>query len=555
MQTLSGMFKAQRGTLCLFPCHFLSRSLPFTMSRMSRLRRRLGVVLFVFSSFNLIAQNSGPLRFEISLDPSLSSSAVSGRLIIFMTNDPTPQKILGRQFGEPENVKTWATAREVPLLAPDETVELDPNELAYPEAFSKAPSGDYQVMALLDVDHNAAYNIFSNPDLRSEVVQLKELNPTQAGAVDLKLTLHVPQLPPVILSGDEKMIDFVSPSLTKFWGRPIHMRGIVLLPPKYATSKERYPTVYMTHGFGGNLNHLANNYAKEVSKEMAEGDLPPMIYFFLDESCPGGTHEFADSVNNGPWGHALTTELIPYLEHKYRMDARPSGRFLTGHSSGGWATMWLQVTYPKVFGGTWSTSPDPVDFRDFTNIDLTKDSNVYTRPDGKPTPLVRIDGKDVESFEEYSKQEAVLGAYGGQISSFDWVFSPRGNGGRPEPMFDRSTGEVHRDVADYWLKHYDIARILADNAKTLAPKLKNKIHIIVGTADTFYLDGPVHLLQERIASLGYDAKFTYLAGRTHFDLYDGGLETRIAEQMYDVARPGNHWKPAQAPSAATELAK
>lgn len=520
---------------------------------MSRRLRRLAVVLFLFFSLNLLAQNSEPLRFEVSLDPALSSSAVSGRLIIFMTNDPAPREILGQHFGEPENVKTWATAREIPHLAPGEAVELDPDELAYPEAFSKAPTGDYQVMALLDVDHNAAYNIFTGPDLRSAVAQLKGLNPEKAGAVDLKLSLHVPQMPAINLSNNEKLIDFVSPALTKFWGRPIHMRGLVMLPPNYATSKERYPTVYMTHGFGGNLNHLANNYAKQFSKEMAAGELPPMIYVFLDESCPGGTHEFADSVNNGPWGHALTTELIPYLERNYRMDGRSSGRFLTGHSSGGWATMWLQVTYPKVFGGTWSTSPDPVDFRDFTNIDLTKDTNVYTRPNGKPTPLVRMNGEDVESFEQYSKEEAVLGPYGGQISSFDWVFSPRGNGGRPEPMFDRTTGEIHREIADYWLKHYDIARILVDNAKQLAPELKGKIHIIVGTADTFYLDGPVHLLQKRIANLGYGGKFTYLPDRTHFDLYDGGLEIRIAQQMYEVARPGNHWKPTQAPSAATEL--
>jgi Putative esterase len=280
-----------------------------------------------------------------------------------------------------------------------------------------------------------------------------------------------------------------------------------------------------------------------------------MIWVLLDESCPGGTQEFADSVNNGPWGRALTSELIPYLERKYRMDAKLRGRFLTGHSSGGWATMWLQVSYPNVFGGTWSTSPDPVDFRDFTNTDLTKDDNVYVRPDGSPTHLVRLGGKDVVSFEQYSRQEAVLGEYSGQISSFDWVFSPRGAAGRPMPMFDRQTGAIHHDVAQYWLDHYDISHILTSHAPQLAPLLKGKIHIVVGTVDTFYLDGAVHLLQQAIEPLGYNAKITFLAGRNHSDLYKGGLETRMAEQMYDVARPKNTWKPKVAPDPATELAK
>jgi hypothetical protein len=165
------------------------------------------------------------------------------------------------------------------------------------------------------------------------------------------------------------------------------------------------------------------------------------------------------------------------------MDSRPRGRFLTGHSSGGWATLWLQVTYPRFFGGTWSTSPDPVDFRDFTNIDLTMDRNVYTRSDGTSTRLVRMNGRDVESFEDLSRQEQVLGEYGGQISSFDWVFSPRGPDGRPMPLFDRDSGVVNREVADYWLQHYDISRILTSKARELVGDLRGKIHVIVGTAD------------------------------------------------------------------------
>src|SRR3546814_4636404 len=107
---------------------------------------------------------------------------------------------------------------------------------------------------------------------------------------------------------------------------------------------------------------------------MAKGERPPMSWVILDQHIATGTHEFADSANNGPWGAALTTEAIPALEAKYRMDARPSGRFLNGHSSGGWSTLWLQVAYPKIFGGTWPTAPDASDFHDFTNINIDRKS-------------------------------------------------------------------------------------------------------------------------------------------------------------------------------------
>jgi hypothetical protein len=521
---------------------------------MSRRLRAVALIICLHFSLNLLAQNAGPLRFRVTLDPALSSKPVSGRLIVFMTNNPKPQEVLEPGLGD-EGAKTWIAAREIPHLAPGESVDLEADEIAYPEPLSKAPMGDYQVMVLLDVDHNAGYNTFTDADLRSPVLPLKSFNPSQAAPVELKLSQHAPPLPPFRLDKGEELIDFVSPSLSKFWGRPIHMRGIVVLPPDYATSKSHYPTVYYTHGYGGNMNYFAASHGESLPKDMAEGNLPPMIWVLLDQSCPGGTHEFADSLNNGPWGHALTTELIPHLESKYRMDAKPSGRFLTGHSSGGWATMWMQVAYPTVFGGTWSTSPDPVDFHDFTNTDLYNDANVYSRPDGSATHLVRMNGKDVMSFEQYSRQDTVMGDYGGQISSFDWVFSPRGDDGRPMPMFDRSTGNIHHEIAEYWIKHFDIDHILITNAEQLVPVLKDKIHIVVGTADTFYLDGPVHLLQKATTPLGYNGHFTYLEGRSHFDLYKGGLESRIAKQMYDVARPGNTWKPKQTPDPATELSK
>src|SRR3977135_3501493 len=105
------------------------------------------------------------------------------------------------------------------------------------------------------------------------------------------------------------------------------------------------------------------------------------------------------------------------------MAALPKGRLLTGHSSGGWSTLWLQVTYPDVFCGTWSTSPDPVDFHNFTGPDLTKTppQNFYRRPDGTPYNLVRFQGREIMTLEEYARMERAFGYYGGQMASFEAV--------------------------------------------------------------------------------------------------------------------------------------
>src|SRR5690606_26001211 len=234
---------------------------------------------------------------------------------------------------------------------------------------------------------------------------------------------------------------------------------------------------------------------------------------------------------------------------RYRMDARPSGRFLTGHSSGGWAALWLQTRYPRVFGGTWPTAPDPADFHDFTNIDLyAPNANAYRRADGTPTPLVRVEGRVVATIEQFARLEQVLGPYGGQFASFDWVFSPRGPDGRPLPMFDRATGALDPDVVAHWREHYDIAHILARDWARIGRDLDGKIHLIVGTADTFYLDAPARRLQAVLDRPGANARCTFVPGRTHGDLSQQGddregLVRDIAREMYAIARPGSNWTP------------
>ena len=327
--------------------------------------------------------------------------------------------------------------------------------------------------------------------------------------------------------------------LTAFWGRPITIRAGVVLPPSYSKdTKRKYPTVYLVHGFGGD-HTSAWGQATGLTKAMAEGKQGEMIHVFLDGSFPTGHHEFADSVNNGPWARALTEEFIPYLEKTFRAVPKPYARFLTGHSSGGWSTLWLQVAYPDFFGGTWSTAPDPVDLRCFTGIDASSGStdNAYRSRDGKPKNLVRMGGKEIASIEEFVRQEEVTGEYGGQFASFEWVWSPRGQGGRPMRLFNRETGELNQEVLRAWQK-YDIRLILEKNWAVLGPKLKGKINVICGSADTFHLNEAVTLLCDFFKQKGSDAVCELVPGRDHgnlyqpFETYPEGLSSRIHKEMY-----------------------
>ena len=491
--------------------------------------------------------------FHILLGSDISQT-VSGRLLVFAK--PVVAAKVGGDAARPVDAvpfqprATSVAGREVHDLQPGEVLDMDADEEAYPQPFSALPPGRYAVQAVFDPFHTYAF-VGRGPQDFASAPTVLELPAGGTFVLD-RIRPAPPETSAVPPSGQTKPddvqahlhpFDVASGALTRFWGRPVDVRAWVLTPPGYgARPGDHYLTVYLFPGFSVTTEKLLGR-AKQVYAAMSSGAAPPMLWVFLDQSGPGGTHEFADSVNNGPWGQALTTEFIPVFEQRFHTDGRPCGRFLTGHSSGGWASLWLQVNYPGVFGGAWSTSPDPVSFTDFSGVDLyAPGANLYRRPDDSAFPFMRVNGKVQVSIEDYARLEAVLSPYGGQMSSFDWVFSPRGKDGRPQPMFDRTTGQVDPDVIAYWKDHYDISRLLTRAWPAHKSELDGKLHVLVGEADNFYLDGAVRQLQAVLDRLGARYDIHYLPGRTHFDMYQVGADpygrlNAFAWEMYAKARP------------------
>lgn len=318
--------------------------------------------------------------------------------------------------------------------------------------------------------------------------------------------------------------------LGAFYGRPTNLLAAVALPEAYATEPERrFPVVYEIPGFGGThyaLSGASNPWGTKVADES-------IIRVILNPECPTGHSAFADSANNGPWGKALTTELIPEIEKKFRTLGKPEGRFLTGHSSGGWSSLWLQVTYPEFFGGVWSTAPDPVDFRAFQTVDIYAPSaNFFALADGKPAPIARFGDTPAIFARQFSDMERPI--RGEQLGSFEAVFSPRGLDGEPMKLWNRDTGAIDPQVAKAWRK-YDIAEILRANWSSLGPKLKGKLHIFAGDKDTFYLDAAVRLLQADLSKLGSDATVEIVPG-DHGSMLTASLRNRIDAEIAAAAK-------------------
>jgi S-formylglutathione hydrolase FrmB len=349
-----------------------------------------------------------------------------------------------------------------------------------------------------------------------------------------------------------------SECVSEFWKKERAIEAGVVRPLDWKEG-EKLPVAYNVHGFGGS-HRVAWQSGPRLQQKMAEGSAPRMLYVFLNAQYEWGHHEFADSRCNGPWGKALTTEFIPALEKQFGAVGEPWARFVTGHSSGGWSSLWLQVTYPDYFGGCWATAPDSVDFRDFTGIDIYSFENAYVDPEGRPIMLMRRGGEFVLSIRQYVAGERVREPVGGQFFSFNAVFGEKGADGLPKPLFDLDTGAIDAGVADSW-RPYDISLILRENWETLGKKLAGKVHVYMGLLDTFRLEGALILMKEDLEELGADVDVVLVEGRDHGSLtlphpehWPKGMMERIHREMFErfqkraAARGARRARPPCVPS-------
>jgi S-formylglutathione hydrolase FrmB len=478
---------------------------------------------------------AAPLEFRLTFDRSVSAAPFTGRVYVMLTKADTQTLPSGPSWFKPEPF----FARDVTGWRPGETLVLAADTAGFPYSLAKLPKGTYTAHAVMDFDRGDIH--FSTADGNAHSQPLRgEFDPGTTGPVFLKIDrLYKPRQ--FKETERVKLVDIESKLLSAFHGRPVRLRAGVVLPASFAKEPQRrYPVVYEVPGFGG--DHLGAFWA--ASRKATDLAGVEVVYVVLGAGCRLGHHVFADSANNGPCGRALVEELIPHIEAKFRGLGRPEARLVTGHSSGGWSSLWLQVTYPDFFGGVWSTAPDPVDFRDFQRIDLTRlGANMFTDEAGRPRPLARRAGKPVLWYQAFSDMEEVMG-HGGQLASFEAVFSPRGPDGRPRRLWDRATGAVDPEVARAW-QRYDIRLVLERNWKALGAKLAGKLHVYCGGEDTFYLESAVVLLKESLAKLGSDAVVEIVPGRDHGNLLNKDMRERIAREMASQLRRAQQQTPAR----------
>lgn len=395
---------------------------------------------------------------------------------------------------------------DVTGLKPGDAVRLDDaGTTGYPGAMADLTPGSYRVQAVLDWKHQFGSWRRETGNLFSSVATVQI-----GGDAPVALTLDRVVQPeaPRAVEGVE-YVEVRSALLSDFRGEEVLLRAGVVKPLGHVEG-EAYPAVYIVTGFGGDHTGAGGLARRRHAIEPAtpEHTLASSAFqIVIDADGPYGHTLLADSANNGPVGRAVTEELIPALEQRFNLIARPEARLVTGHSSGGWTTLWLATEYPQVFGAAWSSAPDPVDFRAFQQIDIYQAPSMYTRDDGaggvEPIPSYTEGGQVLMTVSQEIGVENAIGprnTSGQQWHSWMAVFGPRAADGKPAALFDPKTGAIDQVVSAQFRK-YDLTDRLRREPARYGPLFRERIRLVVGDADSYDLDGAVVRLQDALRAV------------------------------------------------------
>jgi hypothetical protein len=309
-------------------------------------------------------------------------------------------------------------------------------------------------------------------------------------------------------------------------------------------------------------NRIQQEEAYKFYQTWISKDFPRYLVLRIQHANPYYDDSYAvNSANLGPYGDAIQYELLPYVEKNFRAIGQPWARFVYGGSTGGWEALAVQVFYADEYNGAFAACPDPIDFRAYTTINIYEDKNAYYYPsEFKKTP--RSGHRDYlgnvnASAQDMNYMELALGTKtrsGQQFDIWEAVYSPQGEDGYPKRLFDKKTGELDPEVANYWKENYDLRYILERDWAKLGPKLKGKIHIYCGEMDNYYLNNAVYLMEdflEKTKDPYYEGEVDYQSRAEH--CWNGDHENpnyisrlryntmylpKILKRMEETAPPG-----------------
>ena len=547
-----------------------------------KIQTKLAFLLLLF--LGACAENENQNRIVVTFTEEASGKALDGRLLLMLsTNDEKEPRFqinagLGTQlvFGV-----------DVDGMNPGDEIVFDDAVLGFPyESLNEVPEGEYTVQALLHTYETFNLSTGHTVKLPMDNGEGQQWNRSpgnlysepfkitigENGVQDVAVAMEK-VIPPIEEPEDTEWIKHIkikSEKLSEFWGRDMYLGVHILLPKGFDEHPEaRYPLMIF-HGhfpsdFGGfrttppdenmepeysarfdveGYNIIQEQEAYDFYKRWNEPDFPRFLIIEIQHPTPYYDDSYAvNSASQGPYGDAITYELIPHIEKEFRGIGAGWSRFLYGGSTGGWEALAVQVKYPDEYNGCFAACPDPIDFRAYCLTNIYEDGNAYYYDSDHKALEVPAHrdylGHVHTTVREYNQLELVLGTKsrsGQQWDIWEATYSPQGEDGYPERLWDKTTGEINPEIAEYWKENYDLRHILERDWDKLGEKLKGKINVYCGDMDNYYLNNAVYLMEDFLENTTdpyYEGEVLYGDRAEHCWNGDPELPNHISRLRYN----------------------
>ena len=488
-----------------------------------------------------IATAQNQVVFQIT---HTGKEAFDGRLLLLLSTDGSAEPRFQIQDGPNTQL---VFGKNVDEWSPNTIAIVDGSAFGYPiQSIHAVPSGEYYVQALLHkyetfkradghtvklpMDRGegqqwnlAPGNLYSTP----QKIVIAANSPQ---IINIQLNQEIPAIEPPKDTKYIKHIRMQSKLLSAFWGRPMYLGAHVLLPEGFDEHPNAKYPLAIFHGhfpsdFDGfrttppdpdlkpdyierfklsGYNKIVQQEAYDFYKLWTGPNFPRVLAIEIQHANPYYDDSYAvNSENLGPYGDAITYELIPYIEKQFRGIGEGWARFTYGGSTGGWEALAVQLKYPKEYNGCYAACPDPVDFRANTSFNIYEDKNAYFLESAfKQTPRPghrNYLGHVSTTVRDMNLRELALGDHsrsGQQWDIWEAVYSPVGKDGYPKPIFNKLTGAIDKEVAAFWRENYDLSYIIKRDWAKHGKDWEGKIKVYCGDMDNYYLNNAVYLIED-----------------------------------------------------------
>ena len=544
----------------------------------------LCLVVLLLASCGKDSESKAKTTFSVSFSEDVTDAPMDGRLLLMLADNPDAEP----RFQISAGLKAQPVfGMNVEGLKAGEAMQFDESIFGFPyPSLTEIPPGDYWVQGLLHVYETFELSTGHTVKLPMDKGEGQQWNRSPGNLYSKPVKITIPEggagqidivldqvIPPIEEPEDTEWIKHIkikSEKLSAFWGRDMYLGAHILLPKGFDEHPEAKYPLMIFHGhfpsdFGGfrttppdpnmeddfserfqvaGYNKIQQQEAYDFYQRWNDPDFPRFLIIEIQHPTPYYDDSYAvNSASQGPYGDAITHELIPYIEKEFRGLGEGWSRFLYGGSTGGWEALAVQVKYPDEYNGCFAACPDPIDFRAYCLTNIYEDQNAYFYQSAHKQLEVPAHrdylGHIQSTVREENLRELVLGdksRSGQQWDIWEATYSPQGEDGYPQRLWDKTTGDIDPTVANYWKENYDLRHILERDWDKLGEKLRGKIHIYCGDMDNYYLNNAVYLMEDFLESTTdpyYDGEVLYGDRAEHCWNGDPGLPNHLSRLRYN----------------------